>query len=75
MLSPVLFIELFFDLLLARVLSLQHVVELADYRIEMPQLDQGLILVDAHLHNREGLLVGLNILKRGYHILEGLGSD
>jgi response regulator of citrate/malate metabolism len=39
------------------------VVELADYRIEMSQLDQGLILVDAYLHNREGLVVSLDILK------------
>jgi hypothetical protein len=40
----------------------------------MPQLDQGLILVDAHLQNRECLLVSLKIFERCDHILEGLGS-
>jgi hypothetical protein len=57
------------------------VVELAyqvirefDDRIEMPQLYQGLIIVDAHLHYREGLLVSFHTLERGDHILKGLGS-
>jgi hypothetical protein len=81
-LSPLLvLLEVLFDLFLSCVLSLMHVVELADQvirefddRIEMPQLYQGLILVDANLHYREGLLVSFHILERGFHILEGLRS-
>ena len=74
-------LEVFFDLPLARVFSLQHVIELADqmicefdYRIEVPQLYQGLILVDAYLHYREGLFISFHILERCNHIIEGLSS-
>ena len=81
-LSPLLvLLEVLFDLLLSRVLSLEHVVELSDQvicefddRIEMPQLYQGLVLVYAHLNYREGLLIGFHVLERCDHILEGLGS-
>jgi hypothetical protein len=74
-------LEVFFDLLLARIFSFHHVIELSyqmicefDYRIEMPQLYQGNILVDAYLHYREGLLVSFHILERCDHIIEGLSS-
>jgi hypothetical protein len=58
------------DPLLARILSLEHVVELANQvirefydRVEMPELKQGLILVDTDLQNWESFLVSLYILE------------
>jgi hypothetical protein len=58
------------DPLLARILSLKHVVELA-YQVirefydlvEMPELEQSLVLIDADLQNRESFLVSLNIFE------------
>jgi hypothetical protein len=69
------------DPLLARILSLEHVVELAYQvirelydRVEMPELEQGLVLVDANLQNRESFLVCFYILERCDHVFERLGS-
>jgi hypothetical protein len=45
-----------------------------DDRIEMPQLFQGLIIVNANIDNWEGLFVSFHILERCDHILEGLSS-
>jgi hypothetical protein len=69
------------DHLLACIFSFKHVIKLANHmicefndRVEMPQLEQGIILVDTQIYYWERFFVSLYILETSDHVLEGLGS-